>query len=77
MADLLKFDFINSLPQPFMIRQFGEKDFMWELIDVDVESGLLRFWVCGKVQIGHIDDVAEFRDMDGGVHDSESFYVET
>jgi hypothetical protein len=76
MPDLLTLDLINSLPQPFMIRQWGEKDFMWELIDIDVESGLLRFWVCGKTQVGHIGNIAEFRDMNGVVHDSESFYVD-
>ena len=76
MPDLLRMDYINSLPQPFMIRQWGEKDFMWELESIDVESGMLRFYVCGLLQVSHIDNVAEFKDMDGGIHPSEEFYID-
>ena len=76
MPDLLKLDFINSLPQPFLVRLYGEKTPMWELHDIDVETGLLRIDVCGKLQVMHIGDVAEFTDMDGVVHDSDSFYCD-
>jgi len=76
MPDLLKLDFINSLPQPFQVRLWGDKATRWELYDIDVETGLLRINVCGKLQVKHISDVADFSDMDGVVHDSESFYCD-
>ena len=76
MPDLLKLDFINSLPQPFTVRLLGEKTPQWELCDIDVETGLLRMFVCGKLQIQHIGDVGDFTDMDGVTHDPESFYCD-
>lgn len=76
MADLLNMVYINSLPQPFMVRKAGDKDFNWPLYDIDVETGMLRMDVCGKLDIGHIGDVMEFKDADGVIHDADSFYCE-
>lgn len=72
--DLLNLEHINALPQPFLIRLCGDKDFSWPLEVIDVETGLLKFDVCGLLQNGHIGDVAEFRDASGVVHDAETFY---
>ena len=76
MADLLKIDFINSLPQPLRVRLLGQKEPMWELYDIDVETGLLRIDVCGKLQVMHIGDIGDVIDMDGVTHDPDSFYCE-
>lgn len=73
--DRLKMNFINSLPQPFLVRFVGDK-IKWPLESIDVETGALRFDVCGKLQVSHIGDVAEFFDADGGQHDPESFYYD-
>lgn len=72
--DLLNMQHINSLPQPFMIRLWGDKNITWPLDHICVETGLLKFDVCGLLQLGHIRDVAEFIDSAGIHHDSETFY---
>jgi hypothetical protein len=77
VADLLNMAYINSLPQPFFVRQFGDKDFSWPVYDIDVETGCYRIDVCGRLDRCHISDAAEFRDADGIVHDSASFYLES
>lgn len=76
MSDLLNMELINSLPQPFMVRLAGDKDFSWPLYDIDVETGLLRLDVCGKLDRHSIGEVAAFRDADGQEHDPDSFYLE-
>ena len=73
MADRLNADHINSLPQ-LMLRFLGDKE-RWPLYDIDVETGLLRIDVCGKLQVSHISDVGDFLDADGTQHDPESFYL--
>ena len=70
--DKLRMDFINSLPQPFIVRFIDGTE--WPLYDIDVETGILRIDVCGKLQIMHIGEAALFRDMDGAEHDAETFY---
>ena len=75
MSDLLRMDYINSLPQPFMVEFVGDKpEYGWEVYDIDVETGLLRINVMGKLDVKHIADVRRFIDMDGGSHDPETFY---
>lgn len=76
MADLLNIDFINSLPQPLWVRQWGRTDFDWPLYEICVETGLMQIDVCGKLDNLHIGDVAQFRDDHGTVYDSEEFYLE-
>lgn len=65
-------DYINSLPQPFIGRFIGGDE--WPIYDIDVQTGLLRIDVCGKLQAKDIADVRFFRDDDGVEHDSETFY---
>ena len=74
-TDRLRLDYINSLPQPFLIRTWGS-NIQWPLESIDVQTGMLRFDVCGKLQIGHISDVAEFVDAENVSHDPEAFYQE-
>jgi hypothetical protein len=74
-TDRLRMDYINSLPQPFLVRLCGDKT-KWQLVDIDVQTGLLRFDVCGKLQVGHIGEVAEFIDAEGNSHEPDSFYWE-
>ena len=76
MTDLLRLDFINSLPQPLWIKQWGEKEFMWPVQDICVESGIIRVDVCGLLQAIQIGDVKEFKDDAGNIYDSEVFYTD-
>jgi hypothetical protein len=73
MADLLCLDYINSLPQPFVARFYGGSE--WPLHDIDVETGLLRIDVCGKLDVKHIGEVREFVDAEGRTHDADDFYT--
>jgi hypothetical protein len=70
--DKLNMALINSLPQPLIVRFCGGDE--WPLHDIDVETGLLRIDVCGKLQVKHIGEATFFRDMDGVEHDAETFY---
>lgn len=73
-GDLLNLDYINSLPQPFIAVFYGGSE--WPVFDIDVETGLLRIDVYGKLDIKHIGDVRLFRDMDANLHDADSFYMD-
>ena len=72
VTDRLRIDYINSLPQPFFAHFWGGSE--WPVLDIDVETGLLRIDVCGRIELKHIGDVKEFIDRDGVGHTSESFY---
>lgn len=74
MTDLLRMDFINSLPQPIVVRDLG-CDVWWPLIDIDVETGLLRIDVYGLPQIKHLSDVGSMKDADGIEYDPDDLYL--
>lgn len=73
MSDLLDMAFINSLPQPFLVRDLGS-DWWWPVHDIDVETGMFRIDVMGKLQAKHIGDAAEFRDASGDIYRPDEFY---
>ena len=72
MADILRMDYINSLPQPFIATFCGGD--RWPLYDLDVETGLMRIDVVGKLQVMCIGEVMSFTDGDGVSHDPDTFY---
>ena len=72
--DLLRMDYINNLPQPFIAHFCG--GYEWPIYDIDVETGLLRIDVAGKLQVKHISEVIYFIDIEGVRHDAETFYQE-
>ena len=74
MSDLLKIEYINSLPQPFIAYFYGGSE--WPIYDIDVETGLIRIDVMGLLEVKYISDVKFFRDANGTEHDAESFYNE-
>lgn len=76
MTDLLRLDFINSLPQPLWVRKWGRDSFDWPLYEICVETGLMKIDVCGMLDRLHIGDVAQFKDDAGNVYDSEVFYTD-
>lgn len=77
MSDLLRMDHINSLPQPFLVRFAGDKDWWWPVYDFEVQTGLMRIDVCGKLQVKEFGEVMEIRDGDGKPHDPDSFYLDS
>ena len=74
MTDLLDMDRVNNLPQPLIAHFYGGG--AWPVIDIDVQTGLLRIDVVGLPDIKHISDVATFVDADGESHDAASFYAD-
>lgn len=78
MADLLDMDYINSLPQPFLAQQYGDHgdDWLWPVHDIEVQTGLVRIDVCGKLDTKHIGDFKIFRDANGKNHDADDFYAD-
>lgn len=74
MSDLLQMDYINSLPQPFMVTFVGGDS--WPVYDICVETGLIRIDVCGLHEIKDIGEVKFFTDADGDNHKAETFYCE-
>lgn len=75
MSDLLRMDFINSLPQPFLARFCGDA-IWWPVYDFEVGTGLMRIDVCGKLQVKAFGEVAEIIDGDSFRHDPNTFYCE-
>lgn len=75
MSDVLRMDYINSLPQPFLVRFCGDK-IWWPVNDFEVETGMMRIDVCGKLQAMHFGEVMEIRDGDHQAHDPETFYTD-
>ena len=75
MSDKLRMDHINSLPQPFLVRFCGDREW-WPVNDIDVQTGLMRIDVCGKLQIKDFCYVMEIHDADGEKHDPETFYFD-
>ena len=71
MSDALRMDYINSLPQPFLATISGSD---WEVYDFEVQCGIMRIIVCGKLQICDVIDASVFTDADGAKHDPDSFY---
>lgn len=70
--DLLDMDYINSLPQLF-VRYLGS-DWWWPIHDFEVQTGLHRIDVMGKLDVKHISDVAQFRDENGHHYHPDDFY---
>lgn len=73
-TDILRMDFINSLPQPFMANFIG-KD-RWPVYDIAVDGACLRIDVFGMLQHKAFCEVVSLEDADGNIHDAEIFYCD-
>lgn len=71
--DVLRMDYINSLPQPFLVRFCGDKCW-WPVNDFEVQTGLMRIDVCGLLEVKSFGEVAEIKDGNLCLHDPETFY---
>ncbi len=74
MADVLRMDYINSLPQPFMATFCGGDE--WPVHDIEVQVALLRIDVVGLFEVRDFCDVMHLTDADGNKHDSDIFYCD-
>lgn len=59
------------------IRKWGDKDWWWPLVMVDLDTGLIKIDVCGKLDNLHLDDVAQMRLGDSEYIDNEDFLNKT
>lgn len=75
MTDVLRMDYINSLPQPFLVRFCGDK-IWWPVNDFEVSTGIMRIDVCGLLQVKSFGEVMEIRDGAHQTHDPDTFYNE-
>jgi hypothetical protein len=75
MADVLRMDHINGLPQPFMVRFCGDKDWS-HVIDIGVDVPIVRIDVYGLVDHRQFAEVMEIRDAFGNLHDPDDWYAE-
>lgn len=75
MADKLRIEYINSLPQPFLVRFCGDKSW-WPVNDFEVETALMRIDVCGLLQVKRLAEVMEIKDGDHTLHDPDTFWNE-
>jgi len=74
--ELLSIDKINSLPHPLMIREFSS-DPWYELIEIDVQTGVHSIDVCGMRQVNfHLSSCGQIKDDHGEVHDIEIFFTD-
>ncbi len=76
--EVLRGDYINSLPQPFFVRLYmtGDK-WWWPVYDIGTNVPLLRIDVCGKLQVLHFSEVAEIRDDDGCFHNPDDWWTDS
>ncbi len=75
MTDLLHMDYINGLPQPFFALFCGDGSW-WPVNDFDVETGLMRIDVCGKLEVRRFSEVMEIRDGNHQLHNPDTFYMD-
>lgn len=75
MNVLLNMELINSLPQPLWVSENG-KDWWWPVIDMCVETGLVRIDVCGRSQANHIDYWSYVRDDAQVIRETFDLYLE-
>lgn len=72
--DQLKIDKINRLPHPLTAVFYGGDE--WEIYSICVETGLMKINVVGMLDNCHFDNVKKIKDIDGGVHDADDFWID-
>lgn len=76
MSDMLDMDKLNQLPQPLMVYFSKSDKYPWPVYDIDVETGLMRIDVCGKLDLKHFAEVVRLQDANGDDHDPDNFFLE-
>jgi len=66
---------LNALPGPLIVLFVGDKDSGWGLESVCVETGVVRYNVCGLIDHDHFSCVKKIIDADGNEHDPDDFWL--
>lgn len=72
--DRLDLEKINSLEHPLIARMYGGD--RWPVHDIDVETGLIRIDVCGKLQTKNFTEVSHLYEANNKPHVAHKFYVD-
>lgn len=75
MVERLLIEKLNALPQPLYARFCGDKK-KWPVYDIDVETGMMRIDVIGKLQVMHFGEIMDLFCADLVRHDPSEFYNE-
>lgn len=75
MTDRLDMDALNALPGPLMVRFCGD-DWLWPVFDIEVQTGLMRIDVCGRLQVKEFCEVMALYDDSGCEHDADQFWLD-
>lgn len=57
-------------------QQWGDGDWWWPIIDIELDCGLIGIDVCGKRQVWHLTDCSQLRIGDDVIVDSEDIFGE-
>lgn len=55
-------------------RQWGSKDIWWPILHVELDCGLIKIDVCGKIEVWKLDDCAQLRINNNVLIDCDDFY---
>lgn len=69
--DKLDYDWINSLGQ-----LYAKSGSWWPVYDIEVQCGLVRIDVCGKLDILRMSDISRFKDDNGNEYPTDDFYLD-
>lgn len=72
--DRIDLEKINSLEHPLIARMYGGD--RWPVHDIDVETGLIRIDVCGKLQTKNFAEVSHLYEANNKPHVAHKFYVD-
>lgn len=56
------------------MRGWGDKDFTWPVVFVEMDTALIKIDVCGLLENKHLDDCAQLRINGHWIVDHENFY---
>lgn len=73
MSDILDYDWINSLGQLYA----NVMETWWPVHDIEVQTGLMRIDVCGKLDVMDLHDARRFKNDDGEEFEVDDFYLDS
>lgn len=74
--DILRMDYINSLPRPLSAELRGSSKMVVGVIDIEVQTAMMRVDVMGMVDLLDLLDARWIIDDEGVKHDPYTFFVD-
>lgn len=76
MSDILDYDWINSRGQLYARLNALPDAYWWPVYDIEVQTGLIRIDVVGKLQVTSMYEVMGFKDDNGTEYGCDDFYCD-